>query len=190
MKRAPVDGSPEGNSVMSAEDRQEMTAPAPAEGGGEKLSFREARPEDEMLLLSWTNDPETRKNSFNSGPVSPETHHAWFSRRLSDKNCVILIFFLGDEPAGQVRLECENDTARISYSVAREHRGKGYGKEMVSLAIGYALTGRPEIKAFRAEVKPDNIPSLRIFGSLGFTEVSSDDKNVCFILVKPEKLPK
>ena len=55
----------------------------------------------------------------------------------------------------------------LGFAFAADHRGKGYGKEAASAVLEYARSslGMSRIAAI---VSPDNEPSLRALGSLGF----------------------
>ena len=70
------------------------------------LTYRTAQPADARLYFDWANDPDTRQQSFNSAPISLETHTAWFTRKLADPNALLLCFTNETgEPVGQVRFE-------------------------------------------------------------------------------------
>jgi RimJ/RimL family protein N-acetyltransferase len=55
----------------------------------------------------------------------------------------------------------------IGYTIAAEHRRRGYAREAVEALLGWA--GREHgIRRFRASVAPSNEPSLGLLKSLGF----------------------
>ena len=58
----------------------------------------------------------------------------------------------------------------INYSISKENRGKGFGKILVSYGIDY-------VKEFPiiAFVKPTNIPSLKVFESLNFVKMETNN---------------
>ena len=81
--------------------------------------LRRATTQDIKLLFKWANDSETRKNSFNTNPISWEEHQAWFARKIADDKSEIYIFMDFFVPVGMVRLDFEDEhTAVISYSIA------------------------------------------------------------------------
>ena len=98
------------------------------------IYLREATIEDRDLLFEWANDPETRRASFRMEKIGYEEHCRWFERILNDKNERQFILMNQDEPVGQVRLTLEGEDAVVSYSIAPDKRGLGYGKEIIRLA--------------------------------------------------------
>lgn len=138
--------------------------------------MREAVPDDEGLLLEWANDPATRKNSFNTKPILPETHHVWFTRRLNNPGNyrIYIIENSAAMPIGQVRFERdEREGWETSYLLAPPFRSCGLGSSLLDTALlqfqrecpGAIVTGR---------VRIENQPSCRIFEKIAF-EKSVDE---------------
>ena len=72
------------------------------------LSFRKPTEDDMQLYFDWTNDEEVRKQSYQSAPVSLETHRQWFHTKLLDPGCTMLLFANENKvPRGEVRLQQE-----------------------------------------------------------------------------------
>jgi RimJ/RimL family protein N-acetyltransferase len=139
------------------------------------LSLRTANRQDEELVLRLRNDPATRRASFSSAEVSAEEHHAWFSRRLEDPDCALLIVEEDGRAVGQVRLDRSRlRTAEISIGLAPGARGRGVGREALRLAVTQAseLLG---VSVVRALIKRDNVPSLAAFAAAGFRVVVEDE---------------
>ncbi len=120
------------------------------------LRYRGATASDALVLLAWRNDALTRFNSRNANPVDLSDHLAWLERRLMRESPHLYIAELDGEPVGTVRIDGEE----ISYTVAPEHRGRGYAKQMLRWA--YSEFGR-----LRAEIRPDNIASIKAAESAG-----------------------
>jgi RimJ/RimL family protein N-acetyltransferase len=121
------------------------------------------------------NDPATRRASFSSAEVSAEEHHAWFSRKLEDPDCALLIVEEDGWAVGQVRLDrSRRHTAEISIGLAPDARGRGVGREALRIAVSQAseLLG---VSAVRALIKRDNAPSLAAFTAAGFRVVFEED---------------
>ena len=132
-----------------------------------KLNLRKAEKKDARLYFDWANDPEVRRQSFDSRPIAWPEHEAWFARRLDDA----LLLVAEDEagvPAGQVRFE-RKDAWRINYSLAAEFRGVGLGAKMLTMAIQELRRRHPDAKLL-AEVRTANPASRRVFAALGFAE--------------------
>jgi UDP-2,4-diacetamido-2,4,6-trideoxy-beta-L-altropyranose hydrolase len=141
---------------------------------GIKLTHREATLADCKLYWHWANDPEVRRSAFNSEPISWEKHQEWFAARLSDPNSILLIFESQYGPVGHIRLDGGAAQRTISYSVARQYRGKGIGKKIMSEVIAVSP---PFARRFIAEVKKENLASANIFKKLGFQSAELLEKN-------------
>ena len=133
------------------------------------LTLRPATEADAKILFDWRNDLETRKNSRNTDPVSWKDHIQWVvaSLKRSDRELLIAEQHVA---VGTVRLDYSGDTCELSWTVAPEHRRKGFGREMVRLAM--RQTRAPILIA---EIKPENKASFLIAQSLGFVEVARHD---------------
>ena len=141
-----------------------------------KLNVREAVPDDEGLLLEWANDPATRKNSFNTNPILPATHHVWFTRRLSnpDSYRIYIIENSTASPIGQVRFERdEREGWETSYLLAPTFRGCGLGSSLLDTALCQFQRERPGA-IVTGRVRIENQPSCRIFEKISF-EKSVDE---------------
>ena len=71
---------------------------------------------------------------------------------------------------GQVRFDCCNGKATISYSVSNNFRKRGFGYKMVQQAINKINEDFPSTKMIEAKVKESNIASNKIFLGLNFYE--------------------
>lgn len=144
--------------------------------GGEGLVLRKAQSGDIDLVLSWANDPETRRHAFNTRPISRDEHSVWFERRINSPE---VKFFIAETPngipAGQVRFECQADNAwEISYLIAPVFRGRGLARPMLETAVR-TLFEDAEIKVVSGYVKPENVASVRVFEGLGFHCVADQE---------------
>lgn len=136
--------------------------------------LKEACEKDKDLLLDWANEKKVREASFCSETITREQHEKWFQKVLNSNDILQFIFYKGNIPIGQIRLEKEQESAIISYSIAKEHRGKGYGKGMVEMLEKEVQKNHPEILELQAFVKKDNIASQKVFEGLGYQK--SDDR--------------
>jgi UDP-2,4-diacetamido-2,4,6-trideoxy-beta-L-altropyranose hydrolase len=135
-----------------------------------EISLRDAKNADALLYFDWANDPEVRRQSFDNRPIAWEAHQAWFAKRLAD--AVLLV--AEDEagvPLGQVRFERQG-AWRVNYSMAAEFRGVGLSAKMLGMAIAQ-LHKREPAALLQAQVKKENVVSRKVFGALGFKEVSA-----------------
>lgn len=109
------------------------------------MNLRPATLDDEKRLFDWRNDPTVLAVSSVSVPVTLESHHYWLTKALNDDSVWIYITEVDGVPVGQGRIERgwkaispKMDTAMIGYSIDKQERGKGYGKQLVTLLVRQA----------------------------------------------------
>jgi ribosomal protein S18 acetylase RimI-like enzyme len=126
---------------------------------------------DVDLLWRWVNEPLTRANSPSAAPIPYAEHVAWLRRRLGSETTRIWIFSDGGTPVGQVRFDRDGDLAVTSISVASEHRGRGFGRAMLTEAVR-KMRGEwgPGVRP-KALVLDRNPASLALFRACGFRTV-------------------
>lgn len=134
------------------------------------LTLREAGANDARLLFDWANDPVARAQSFTQATIPWQDHERWFTRKLADARCLLLIAEDAQgQPVGQVRFDLGEDaSAIISVSMAPEQRGQGYGAKAIALACE-ALRARRGALTVLAYIRPDNLASQRAFSRAGFS---------------------
>ena len=125
---------------------------------------------DVLLFWNWANDPDVRNNAFHSEEIPLHAHKIWFAERLRDASAALFVIESSEGAIGQVRLEDNGGAKQISYSIARQFRGKGLGCTILSMALN-GVMGR-----LVAEVKMQNIPSIRVFKKLGFHASLIEDR--------------
>lgn len=140
------------------------------------MQTRLATLEDEKLLLEWANDPTTRSNAFSSAPIPADGHARWLRQKLGGLASVRLyIVETADGVAlGQVRFEWGDRGWEIDYSIAPEFRGYGLGRRLLDTALMRLRAEAPGAPVF-GQVKGDNVPSRKVFESLGFQASESPD---------------
>ncbi len=139
------------------------------------MELRRATMDDAEVILKWRNDERTRAGSFTQDIISLDSHKKWMKSKLEDSNCYLFILAEGDELLGNVRLDLtgENgEVGEISYVINPDHRGKGYGKEILRVLE----TAVPScVRALAGFVKTDNVASQRCFEANGYVELSAGD---------------
>lgn len=125
----------------------------------------EATIEDADLLFEWANDDEVRKNSFNKEKIVYEDHQSWLKKALDSKMRYIYIYYYGDEPVGQIRIDLIEDgkKAEIGYSIDKAYRGKGHGTQMLILIEALIECSFPQVKWISGKVLNGNAKSERVF---------------------------
>ena len=145
------------------------------------LFLRNATIEDAQDVFNWRNDPTTRANSFNKDELDLESHMLWFSKRLGRENTLMYILMNGSKKAGNIRIDIEGTTGEISYMIAPEARGKGYGKKILALlerTLAESEAGE-RITKLTGSVLKDNRASCKCFLANGYTQ-SEEEDSYCF----------
>ncbi|MFZ2956799.1 MAG: GNAT family N-acetyltransferase [Candidatus Ozemobacteraceae bacterium] len=141
------------------------------------LSIRPYSRADCDTLFDWRNHPDTRAKSFNSHPIDPGEHRAWFARFLEDSRRIG--FFLEEDgiPVAHIRFDTVpvRGRLRISISTAPGQQGKGFGHELLSRACEHPETlSRGVLLA--AETFIDNLPSQKIFERCSFFSLGERER--------------
>lgn len=142
--------------------------------------LRQVRKKDVDMIYQWINDPVVRACSFNSELIPYENHIKWFSKVLSSLQTRMYVLIADGKSSGQVRINIEDEEAEISYAIASEARGKGYGNSIISLLEGECSLF-PSVKKLVAQVKTTNLLSAKVFIRNGFEEVSNEDGVLTYI---------
>ena len=130
------------------------------------------------MLWQWVNDPDVRKASFVHAPVVWQTHTAWFSSKLRDPNCVILIAQdeLGN-PIGQFRVDLRSDSEGvIDVSISAQRRKSGWGSRVIDLC-SLQIFSSTQVGRLHAFARPENVASLRAFEHADFVKVGEEVVN-------------
>lgn len=132
------------------------------------LTLRPVAKSDCRLLWEWINDPAVRTSAFESHSIPWPEHVAWFQRKTGAGDCYIYVVMDEERrPVGQVRFEVRGRHAETDVSIAREHRGRGYGAEALRLACS-ALLREGVADVITAHIRPENVASIRSFEKAGF----------------------
>jgi len=142
------------------------------------LGCRRAMMADADLLWRWANDPLTRANSSSTAPIPYAEHLDWLRRRLGSETTEIWIFSDGGTPVGQVRFDRAGDVALTSISVASEHRGRGFGRAMLTEALPKVRERWGPAVRPKALVLDRNPASLALFRACGFRMVGRVERGL------------
>ena len=152
------------------------------------LYLRKTIKKDIELLYEWVNDPLVRMNSFNTGIVHHEEHVNWFNQSLANPDRDMYICMDGEIPVGQIRVDYDsNGNGVISYAVAADYRGKGYGRRMLELLEIEVAKKKGAGRYLFGEVKPENEASLRAFMNLGYKVSRKESDKI--VVAKQVKKP-
>ena len=133
------------------------------------LSLRKPTTEDMEIYFSWANDPVVREQSYNSSVINLESHKQWFESVLNNEAYFMCICQnAGGENVGQVRIQKnKNKESLIGMSIDSNHRGKGYAKEILTLATDLFLKSNHGF-LINAYIKEGNLSSKFAFENAGF----------------------
>ncbi len=102
------------------------------------FSLREVRDSDHEWLVDLHNDPEVLRNLTNPNKISIEDHLKWWSKIQSDPAQIREIFEVDGERVGLTKfynVDMSNLNCALGADIQRDHRGKGYAKEMWNLMV-------------------------------------------------------
>jgi deoxyribonuclease IV len=142
-----------------------------------RFKIREATQKDSSDLFKWRNDKESRKASFNEEIISWENHRRWFKKAQKDESKIIYIASLDGDKIGTIRFEFKNNFFEISVIVNPKFRNKSYGASIISQAISKFIQTHKGSKIL-AQVKKDNLASIKVFQRAGFIKKEEDDSKV------------
>jgi len=125
---------------------------------------------DSRDVWDWRNDPDTRRQSGNTGFIEWEDHAQWFSQMLNSREAVVLIG-VKKENQGKIGvtrfdLDLNAGQAQVSINLNPLYRGQGRSTEFLLSSVNCFLLDHD----FRlvARVKLDNLASSKIFTNAGF----------------------
>lgn len=158
-----------------------------------EVTLRRATSLDALLFYLWRNDPESRRQSPNYGPIDLNSHIDWFLDRVGASSWWVgeapdaIVRFGGGpnglstyhdncwRPVGYLRLDpVEGDpTSRwVSIVVDRAMRGCGVGPAMLQRAQLVEYDARPHLLA---QIHASNARSIRAFEKAGFVRHDQDE---------------
>jgi spore coat polysaccharide biosynthesis protein SpsF len=78
-----------------------------------------------------------------------------------------------ETPIGQIRVDIQDEVGIISFSVAQEYRGLGYGSKLLKSLKKELLNTK--VTRLLGQVKYDNLASQHVFEKAGFSKAQLDD---------------
>jgi RimJ/RimL family protein N-acetyltransferase len=124
--------------------------------------------EDREITYHWATDPEIRKFSFSRDKITFEQHLQWLESKRTDPDCFYYIFIIDGNEAGSIRFDVSDHQAVISYLLAPDFHGKGYGTKLLELGMKTLLDDNDKVKVFLGKVIKENKASVYIFNKLGY----------------------
>ncbi|MGE0552373.1 MAG: GNAT family N-acetyltransferase [Gemmatimonadales bacterium] len=133
------------------------------------IALRPFERADAYPLWLWANDPATRRASGDRAEIAWDGHRRWLEAWLASDAAVGFVAMEEDRPVGSIRFDTQDRwaTARLSYVIAPEARGRGLGGELLRLGCERLLAAHPGAE-LEAQVRGDNEASARLFRRLGW----------------------
>lgn len=139
------------------------------------FAIREASEADCDQYFEWANDRSVRMNAINQEEIEYESHCKWFKSKLKTGSTKMYILEKsGSLPVGQIRFDISSVSALISYSLDKEWRGKRLGSLLVKKGLSNFIADKSRgLSEIVAEVKSNNIASIKVFERLNFHKIST-----------------
>ena len=140
---------------------------------GTGIWLRGVTGDDRELYFRWANEAEVRGNSLCSNAIDWTAHCQWLDEQLASPDVHLMVGMRDEKPIGQIRFNwTQNRAWNVGFSVARESRGTGVGKEL--LRLGTAWMAHRGLSPWVATVKQGNPASAGCFKRSGWAEIPSD----------------
>jgi len=141
----------------------------------DRLVVRAMLPTDAHTVAAYRNDPDIAAMQDWDMPYTVERAHAMLAQQadrhdLQPGDWTSLALELDGELIGDVavRLDDTGSVAEIGYTLRREFHGHGYAREAVAAAVDHVIA-TTDVHRFEASLDPQNVASMRVLESIGFT---------------------
>lgn len=151
----------------------------------QEIIIRFAIREDCESIFEWRNDELSKEMSFNSDTPTLNEHLEWFYKSLLDENRNIYIGEIDGKKIGICRFDLNENKliSEVSINMNPEMRGRGLASNFLFKCVeSYIMNNEYELMA---KIKPKNQLSSKIFKSVGFKLISSNEEAI--VLKRPFK---
>ena len=154
------------------------------------INLREISANDIRLLYDWRNDPQSRPMFRDDRALDFDAHCGFLRRYFTgERGEYWWIAEVSGVPVGTICLysfDTDRHTCEFGrFIIGREHRGAGYGRRALLLAMSVARS--LGVERMVCEVLSSNESAIRLYDSLGFVEVGIDPAGPRrFILMEAE----
>ncbi len=156
---------------------------------GKNIYLRRMTMEDTAAAVKWRNAPCVREQFIFKDIVTEEMHREWFRTKVMSgkvEQFVIGLKQSGEEIGSQYYkdIDKENKTAEYGIYIGREDMlGKGYGSEVMELALEYARSDMG-LKEITLRVLESNARARKVYEGRGFTEYAREGGELPVIFMK------
>ncbi|MBQ6996256.1 MAG: GNAT family N-acetyltransferase [Lachnospiraceae bacterium] len=103
----------------------------------------------------------------------------YFEYCTSTQNVQYIKILLSGVIIGGIHIERDNDILYLSIFIASEYRQKGYARECIGYIIDEFTEG---INFIKVSIEEENIPSIKLFESLGFAFADQEEELKNYVL--------
>ena len=138
------------------------------------VEVRRAIASEGIDVWPWRNHETTRKYFFDKSQLCLDEHIQWWNKSLTDPSRILLLGSSRGIDFGVVRFDFM-DAEKVIASIYLNPwmTGKGLGRALLITGLAWLIDNYPELKSVLAEIVPENIPSIRLFESVGFYKTHS-----------------
>lgn len=142
-----------------------------------KILIRQARLKDVKIIWQIRNGRPIRRNSRNSEKIIFASHQAWFKDQyFTNRRNYCFIVEYKTQVAGYCRFDWSENNYTASLAVKPLFHGLGLGNILLNKSLKYLKTA----KTILAEIKQENLASIKLFQKNGF-EIFFQDKKFFYL---------
>jgi len=142
-----------------------------------EFNIRFVREEDSKDLYNWRKDKRVSQWCCEENDIDFNSHQKWFKSKMeSDKTKIFIAENVIGEKLGQVRFDKTEKGIYISVNLNPDFFGKGIGAKFIGSATDRYLRDFNE-KQIYAEIKSENISSIKAFEKAGYKFLEEKEKN-------------
>ena len=132
------------------------------------IDLRPALREDARQAWQWRNDQAIRRHSFDSTPLSWESHIDWWDKAIVSADRRLLVARCGKRDVGILRFDKRAGEALVSIYLDPGLTGLGLGQAILNAGEAWLRTEEPAIRIIRAEILSENVASVGSFEAAGY----------------------
>ncbi len=121
-------------------------------------------------IFEWRNHPDIRKNFFNQELLSWGEHEKWFIAKLKDPDTTVYMAYYRKEKIGSIRFVANDYVIKTNVMLNPLFLGKGLGSRVIKLGVEKYIKEKTPDKPIVAEIKWDNIASIKSFQKACYEE--------------------
>lgn len=138
----------------------------------QEFSLRDINEEDLQTMLLWRNSARVRSKMFTHRIISVEEHSNWYKRQKEDNRNKYMMFAKGGHALGVTyfnNIDWDNKLGFWGFYLGSDNLPRGMGTVMGWISLEYAFNIL-NLRKVCGEILSFNIPSIKVFKKLGFTE--------------------